>query len=44
MITDIKKLAKISETEVIELKDNNAELGIICKKPFKIGILGLKEK
>ncbi|GAG19745.1 unnamed protein product [marine sediment metagenome] len=36
---EIKKYAKISKVEVIELKIDNIELGAMCKKPFAISVL-----
>jgi len=36
---DIKKYAKISKIEVVELKIDNIELGARCKKPFSISVL-----
>ena len=33
------------EVKVVELKETNKELGVICKKPFSISVLGfLKQK
>jgi ribosomal protein L30E len=33
------------ETKVVELKETNKELGVLCKKPFFISIMGfLKQK
>ena len=37
---DIKHLAKINKIQVIEAKQDNEQLGIICKKPFSISVLG----
>ena len=36
---EIKKYAKLSNTEVIELDINNQELGSRCKKLFSISVL-----
>jgi len=36
---EIKYLAKIGNLKVIELKEANDEIGIICKKPFAITVL-----
>lgn len=38
---DISHYAKLSESEIVELDFPNDELGLICKKPFSISILGL---
>ena len=39
---DIVHYGKIGKIEVINLKENNEELGVICKKPFPISVLGIK--
>jgi ribosomal protein L30E len=39
----IGNIAKLSETKVNILKQNNDELGALCKKPFAIAIIGLKK-
>jgi len=38
---DIKYYSKISKFDIIELDYKNDELGIICKKPFSIAVLGI---
>ncbi len=38
---DIEKLAKISEVEIINLDISNDELGILCRKPFHISVVGV---
>ena len=37
---DIKHLAKIHKIEVVESKEDNEQLGTICKKQFSISVLG----
>ncbi len=37
---DIEKLARISEVEVVNLDIKNEELGILCRKPFNISVVG----
>lgn len=39
---DIEYYNKIKEFEVVLLKMNNEDLGIMCKKPFSIQVLGVK--
>ena len=39
---DVKRYADISGAEVIEINQPNDELGILCKKPFSISLLGIK--
>ena len=39
---DIKHYAGLQEIPVVYLKEPNDELGTICKKPFSISVLGLK--
>ena len=38
---DIKHYAKLTGAEVIQLKQPNDELGVLCKKQFSISMLGL---
>ena len=38
---DIKRYASLSKVEVVQLKQPNDELGVLCKKPFSISVLGL---
>ncbi len=38
---DIEYYKEMSDFEVVELKENNIDLGTICKKPFSISIIGL---
>jgi len=37
---DIKHLAKLYNIQINEMKEDNEQLGIICKKPFSISVLG----
>lgn len=41
---DIKRYAKLSNAEVVELDVPNDELGVICKKQFSISIIGVKKE
>jgi len=36
---EIKHYSK--NTEIIELENTNNEIGIVCKKPFSISVIGL---
>lgn len=36
----VNKYAKLTQTKIIELDVPNEEIGVICKKPFSISILG----
>ena len=38
---DITHYTTITETEVVELRYPNDELGALCKKPFPISVVGL---
>jgi large subunit ribosomal protein L30e len=38
---DIERYAKFDNIEVAVLDKNNEELGIVCRKPFMISILGI---
>ncbi|MBT3406587.1 50S ribosomal protein L30 [Candidatus Woesearchaeota archaeon] len=39
---DLEHYAKLANVELIQLDENNEELGVLCKKPFRISVLGLK--
>ena len=39
----VKHYAELSKAEVIEIEQPNDELGILCKKPFSISLLGLSK-
>ena len=43
-IANINNIASFSETKVTVLEHINDELGALCKKPFKISIIGLKKE
>lgn len=38
---DINHYAKLTKTDITNLKYSNEELGELCKKPFSISVLGL---
>lgn len=38
LLAQIKRYCKISGCKLHELKENNKELGVICKKPFSISV------
>ncbi|HLC63211.1 MAG TPA: ribosomal L7Ae/L30e/S12e/Gadd45 family protein [Candidatus Nanoarchaeia archaeon] len=38
---DVKHYAKLFSIEISELKENNEELGIMCKKPFAISVIAI---
>ncbi len=40
---DIENLASISRANVTVLKQTNDELGIMCKKPFAISVIGIRK-
>jgi large subunit ribosomal protein L30e len=42
MKKEIESLAKIAKVTVNKIKYPNDELGIICRKPFPISVLGFK--
>ena len=39
---DIKHYSKLAGTEIVELDVPNEELGVFCKKPFSISVLGIR--
>tara|TARA_Y100000031_G_C8002948_1_gene284456 strand:- start:185 stop:439 length:255 start_codon:yes stop_codon:yes gene_type:complete len=42
ILDDIKHYADMGKVEVVSLDVPNDELGVVCKKPFSISILGVK--
>lgn len=38
---DVMSYSNIGKFEVVELESTNEELGVICKKPFSISVIGL---
>ncbi|MAG47516.1 50S ribosomal protein L30 [archaeon] len=38
---DIKHYSNLNEIPLVELKENNEEVGILCKKTFFISVLGI---
>lgn len=40
VLEDIKHYSKLNNVKVNELKEDNEQLGTICKKPFSISVLG----
>jgi large subunit ribosomal protein L30e len=41
MVADLEHYSKISEFHIAKLEIPNDELGIFCKKPFSISVIGL---
>ena len=41
-VVDIKHYSKLANVPVVKLSRPNDELGIFCKKPFSISVLGIK--
>lgn len=37
---DVNHLAKLYKIQVVQAKENNEQLGTICKKTFSISVLG----
>lgn len=38
--TQISDLATLKKVEIVNLDEDNEELGVLCKKPFRIAVLG----
>lgn len=38
---DLQKYAKISKVELVDVSVPNRELGVVCKKPFSISVIGV---
>ena len=44
VLKDVEQLASISAIEIINLKQANDELGVVCKKPFSISVMAIKNE
>jgi large subunit ribosomal protein L30e len=42
VLPQIQQLSKSTSTPLISYKGNSIQLGRICKKPFRVSILGIK--
>ena len=42
--SDIEHAALVDGVEIVKLDIANDELGVACKKPFSIGVIGLKKQ
>ena len=40
--TSLLRYARQNDIEVIELEQNNIEVGVLCKKPFSISAIGFE--
>jgi len=41
VLSDIEKYSGFSKTEIVQLEVPNNELGVICRKPFAVSVIGL---
>ena len=41
IISDVKHFASFSDAKVEELDIPNDELGVVCKKPFSVSVIGI---
>jgi len=44
VVDEIKYLAKLCDCKVSRVKKNNEELGIFCRKPYFIAVIGVKKE
>jgi len=42
VLEDIEHYTKVYSIPVVKLKENNEELGVICKKPFFVSVLSIE--
>lgn len=42
IVSDVEHYGKLAKIEIVKLDKPNDELGIFCKKPFSISMLGLR--
>jgi large subunit ribosomal protein L30e len=40
--SDVQYYSGLNGVEIVQLAENNEELGVFCKKPFNISVLGIK--
>lgn len=40
LLKDVEHYSKINKIEVVKLDKTNEEVGLLCKKPYSISILG----
>lgn len=38
---DLEHYSKLQKVKIVKLKINNEDLGIVCKKPFSISVVGI---
>ena len=38
---DVENLGRLGEVEIVQLDKTNEEIGVLCKKPFAISIVGV---
>ena len=43
-VTSIERDAALTGAEIVRMTENNDDLGVLCKKPFRIAVLGVKKK
>ena len=43
ILGDLQHYAKLNGAELVQLEVPNEELGVFCKKPFNIMVLGIRE-
>jgi len=41
MSKHIRRYSELSDVEVVDIKQTNVELGVLCKKPFSISTIGI---
>ncbi|MBS3150479.1 ribosomal L7Ae/L30e/S12e/Gadd45 family protein [Candidatus Woesearchaeota archaeon] len=42
VLEDIEHYAKLYNIPLVKLKESNEELGVLCRKPFSVSVLGLE--
>jgi len=42
VLGDLEHYAKLYKIPIVKLKESNEELGVICRKPFSVSVLGLE--
>lgn len=39
---DVIRLCKFGQVEIVELAQSNEEIGVLCKKPYSISVIGVQ--
>lgn len=43
-LSTVEHDAGLTDAKIVRLVEDNEELGVLCKKPFRIAVLGVRKK